>query len=641
MLKTPTSIFHAPDRTALVAIAVAAALAIGAILFGTTAGNAAASQVVPTTPFSTDQTQEESTTPGGAYVHVPAKSRDNADWYQFVLYENGNQVTFYNVHPVLPKSSVRLIGSDPAAGHTIACGTGTADFRIHAWKHGPNRTSIRIRQTDIQQFPVRPCDTLHVDFDTQGGGADVRVPAKSAYHAEWYRFTLQSSDGHAMHDYDIRARSTVHYVTVGDPDNGFRLPCDGGPHQQVSSSGARKANFFVTAWSSDAQGNPTKLSDVGYQLSPVHPCPIPDPSIGPFTESVSGPYVVAVIADEGFTEPDGELIAWNVPMIAVADQTGTLNYADLNVGDARRSLSFPARSEGDLLDWGVLDGYVVRVNLSELVDSDVDLSDPEVCDSYRVVYQAQGQYRTSSGLSWANTRVNPAGYQAEVFGCNGIDEASPEEARVMVPFLPLDAFSPVMVSHTHFKVELQRVDSSGNRVGPVYTSGDYGRRSPDGTRMELFDKWWMAFSVPYDGNPLGLDYSDCYGLRLKARVIMHYGPGSNQSAYQSETELRPENCWRAPLSPAKSDLNFPVTISWDPVEGADGYMVAIAQAGGADIETLAAYQSTSHTFQSCSPSGDDNVMRIEVRPYVLPLVPDLAQRVESPGVEIALPCPIG
>ena len=636
MFKTPTSIFPVPGRAVLGAVAIVAALAVGTITFLATAGDAAASQIAAT-PLDAVQPQE-ATTAGGAYVHVPWKSRDNEDWYQFVLYENDSQVASYDVQPVLPKSSVQLIGDDAADGHTIACGGETANFKVFAWKHGPNGTSVKIRQVPDQLAPVRPCDNLHVDFVSMGGGADVRVSALETDGADWYRFTLRSPGGFSAHNYDIDARATRHYVTVGGPGSNYRLPCDGGPNQSVSSGGVRKANFFVTAWET-VDGARVKLRDVGYQLSPVHACPPPEPQIGPFSESVDGPYVVAVVADAGYTESEGDFVRWNVPMTAVAGQTGPLDYDDLIKTNAFKAMEFPARSDGDLLDWGVLDGYVARVNLSELVDDDVDLSDPDVCHSYRVAYKAQGLYSTSSGPSWDNTKIESGGYEAEIFGCGSAREASADEARVMVPFVPLDAVPPAFVSYTHFTVDLQRVDANGNLIGPVYRSGDYGRRTPDGTRMSEFGSWWMAFAVPYDGNALGVSYSDCYEVKLKARVVMHYGDVSDGAAADIDDVLAVENCWRAPLAPTKLDLTFPVEINWDPVVGADGYVLEVIDNAAAGAVSPIAPWLTATTIYACSPSGDDNVMRVEVHPYVIPLDGSFGDRVEWPGAEFALPCP--
>ena len=631
-------------RTTLIAMAAVAALAAGLFLWaaGGTAGAHNAS--APLTAVASQQTGD--VVPGGAYVHVTYKSKHNADWYQFVMKDaNGNTVHGWDVFPVLPKSHVRLIGDSAAnGGYAIPCGSGAANFEVHAWRHGANGTSVHIAQVGNQQAPVRPCDSLHVDFETEGGGADVRVDAAGTHGADWYRYELRTTDGVRMHLFDIKARDTVHYVTVGGPGSSYRLPCDGGPGQRTSRSGDRKAGFSVTAWRHGEGNTSVKIRDVGQQLSPVHACLPPEPETGTPTETVSGPYVAMVVADANYEMPDAPHPYWNVNAVSVANHNGPLNYSEAIRSNSNiiKRIAASERSAGDLIAWGSHQGYAVRANLSDMVPEGTDLSDPAVCNSFRVAYAAQLIYVDNEDNYRIDTTKEPEdNHEALVVGCGGgASEAKAEEARIMVPVDPIDRVSNTVSSFDHWTVEFQQVDGNGNGVGPKYRSGDY-RPQLEGNKMVVQDKWWHAVAVPYDEIGRNFGYADCYGLRFKYEWLAHSGDISNATRVRSDAPpLRVENCWRAPLAKTEPALAFPVSIRWDKVAGADGYIVDVAQeeASAALAPVVKAPLTTTQTFMACLPSGDDNMMRVEVRPYAIPLGGSMADRVEWPGTKFELPC---
>lgn len=640
MVEKINAIFRDPKRITAAALAVIA-IAAGAALWTVSAENATADNTHVPVPTVANQQTDEPDTPGGAYVHVIYRGLHNADWYQFILKdENDNRVDSWDVMPVLPKSQVRLIGDGTENGrHVIPCGMGTAKFEVFAWRRGENNTSIRIARVGIQNAPVRTCDNMHVDFETEGGGADVRVDARDTHGADQYRYKLSSTDDSISHShiYVVDARETAHYVTLGGPGHQYRLACDGGPGQRSSSSGERKARFEVSAWKND-----NKIRDIGWQLAPVHACPPPKPEES-FTESVNGPYAVAVVADADFAMPDGNFMWWRVPMAAAIGQSGTLNYEELyRATEEHGPEFFEERTEGDMFNWGRHRGYVVRVNLSDLVDEDVDLSDPKVCNSIRVAYKAQLSYSSDGKLLNVNTRIDRGGYEALVLGCGGsrgAREASAGEARIVVPVAPLGEVHTAFTSFPNWTVELQPVDSSGNAVGSAYRSGDYSL-APDGTMMALEGQWWHAISVPYADVGRNFAYEDCYGLRFKRKLLGHSGDVSNSARMViGDPVVKVENCWRAPLAAAEPALAFPLQIEWNKVTGADGYVMDVIGEENPRVPVEIAPHQNEATIFACNPSGDDNAMRIEVRPYVIPLGGSMEDRVEWPGTTFDLPCP--
>ena len=381
-----------------------------------------------------------------------------------------------------------------------------------------------------------------------------------------------------------------------------------------------------------------------------------------FTESVSGPYVTAIVADlddpvaelggkdMGAGTADGGPVWWEVSLKAVPADANidALRYKDLPGRGVKVSGwdmmnqegSSNPRTAGDRVNWNGYQGYVVRVSLSDLVGPEVDLSDLEACAEVRFLYYSKRRYVVEEGTTAEDLHRDG---EAKVWGCRSYhEEADPNEARVLFPVMPMD--SPDLDRYSRFVLEAQLKGENRKSLGPVHMI-EYGPRNPDSLKIAVNGQWWVAIAMPYAEIAQGIAYSECDDLTVvvaPSAAAYLYGHESASQITVPRYNFSVENCWAAPLPSPSPGLVFPVQIRWDPVAGADGFIVDVVREQSSGIPLapeLLAPSTTAFTFTSCHPSGDDNMMLVEVRPYVNPPQGSAANRAEWPGVKFALPCP--